>query len=185
MAVIDHIDGPNRRIYLHLDTVGASLHPIEIYRDVRALRRTDESLRKFNLFMSGHGYEAKGGGKFTERYFKLLQGTRIIPYDSSHVLTITGTLITDDGLEGVDCFDRSTLTATTVVDINYVPPQVEVITISGGSGLSSAQDTLLTAIAAKTAQMVFTKANELDVNVQSMNDATLLGNGTTLDKWRG
>ena len=137
MAVIDHIDGVNRLIYLSASTVNASVHPIEIYREVRTLRRTNESLRQFDNFMKGNGNISKGGGKSTERYFTLLNGARIVPYDISHVLTITGTLITDDGQEGVYSFNRIPLTAGVVVDIQYVPKQVEIIVIHGGSGLST------------------------------------------------
>ncbi len=79
--------------------------------------------------MSAHGFDEKGGGKYTERYVKLLNGTRLIPYDTSHVLTITGTVISDEGTEGVDCFDRTSLSPTSAVDINYIPVQVEVVTL--------------------------------------------------------
>jgi hypothetical protein len=41
------------------------------------------------------------------------------------------------------------------------------------------------AIKAKTDQLTFSKANELDVNVKSQNDAQLYGSGTQLDLWRG
>lgn len=130
MTVIANIDGLARRIYLHSDTVGSSINPIEIYKEMRTLRRTDETLRKWALFMSASGNVSKGGGKFTERYVTLLNGTRIVPFDTDHELTITGTVITDDGTEGIAAFDRSSLNLSTVVDINYVPPQVEVITVS-------------------------------------------------------
>ena len=145
MVIIDHIDGPNRRIYLHADTVGNEVHPMDVYKEMRTLRRTDETLRKYDLFMSGEGNVKKkpDGSKRTERYVILLSGTLIVPYDTTHELTITGTVITDTGLEGPECFDRTPLTATSVVDINYVPPQVEVITIATGSGLTEAQDTKL------------------------------------------
>ena len=133
MAVIASVDGPNRRIYLHADTVGTTLHPIDIYREMRALRRTDETLRKFNLFMKMDGNIAKGGGKFTERYATLLEGTRIVPFDTNHDLTINGTLITDDGFEGISAFDRTPLSVNTAVNINYVPPQVEVIEVATGA----------------------------------------------------
>ena len=65
--------------------------------------------------------------------------SKAIPSESirSHALTITGTIITDDGYEGVHCFDRSLLSSDVTVDINYVPPQVEVITINTGSGLTT------------------------------------------------
>lgn len=136
MPVIDHIDAVNRDIYLHADTVGGEVHPIDIYKEMRTLRRTDESLRNFDIFLEAKGNESKGGGKSTERYVICLDGTRIVPYDTSHVLTVTGTIITDDGQEGISCFDKSPLTITTSVDINYVPPQVEVIEINTGSGIT-------------------------------------------------
>lgn len=40
-------------------------------------------------------------------------------------------------------------------------------------------------IKAKTDQLTFTKANELDVNAKSMNGATVNGNGTEGNLWRG
>ena len=127
MALIDHIDAVNRDIYLSIDTVGATINPIDIYKEMRTLRKSDETLRKFDLYIAAFGNVFKGGGKYTERYAQCLQGTRLIPYDVSHELTINGVIITDDGQEGIACFDRTPLNAATVVDINYVPPQVEVI----------------------------------------------------------
>ncbi|RLD00694.1 MAG: hypothetical protein DRI46_06790 [Chloroflexi bacterium] len=137
MAYIDHIDPVTRRIYLHSDTVSMqTVNPIDIYKEMRTLRADDESLRPFDVFLSAFGNVSKGGGKFTERYVMENSGTKIIPYDASHTLTINGTIITDDGFEGIYCFDRAPLSPSTIVDINYVPPQVEVIVVSGGSGLS-------------------------------------------------
>jgi len=137
MNIIDHIDGPNRLIYLHSDTVNQAIHPLAIYQAVRALRASNEELRKYDNFMKADGNIEKGGGRFTERYFTLLEGSRIVPYDISHVLTITGTIITDDGQEGVFCFNRTGLTAGVAVDIQYIPPQVEVIKVNVGSGLTT------------------------------------------------
>ena len=151
MALIDHIDGPNRDVYLSASTVNNSFHPIDIYKEMRTLRRNDEDLRKQDVYMSGHGFESKGGGKYTERYVKLLGGTRLVPYDTSHELTITGTMITDEGAEGIACFDRTSLSPSTVVDINYIPAQVEVITITtGGSALTTEENTKLMSIPTKT-----------------------------------
>jgi len=68
----------------------------------------------------------------------LLEGTRIVPFDTDQELTITGVIITDDGQEGVAAFDRSNLNANTQVDINYEPKQVEVIVVTtGGSALTT------------------------------------------------
>lgn len=132
MTLIASIDGITRHVYLHADTVGASVHPIDIYKEMRALRKNDETLRNYDLFMKADGNVAKGGGKFTERYVTLLLGTRIVPFDTSHELTITGTLITDDGSEGIAAFDRTPLSPASVIDINYIPPQVEIIEVQTG-----------------------------------------------------
>ena len=144
MAVIQSIDGPNRRIYLHADTVGQTVHPIDIYREMRTFRRQDETLRPFDLFLLGAGNIQKTSSTSTERYVICSQGTRIVPYDADQTLTINGTIITDDGQSGTDCFDKSSLVNT--VDIHYEPPQVEVISVNTGSGLTIEQATMLTEI---------------------------------------
>ncbi len=119
MAVVDHVDGPNRLIYLHADTANTSIEPVDIYKEVRALRANDESLRYFDAFLSGHGHEDKGGGDFTDPYVKVLLGTKIIPSDVTGFLTITGMLLSDVGTSGIDCFDTSSLSNNVV--INYMP----------------------------------------------------------------
>lgn len=139
MAIIDHIDPVNRRIYLSASSVGTTIHPIDIYKEYRTLRLNDETLRPFDGFMRADGNVSKGGGKFTERYVTLLLGTRIVPFDTSQTLNITGTIITDDGFEGVLAFDKSSLSVNTSININYTPPQVEIIQVNTGSGVS-AQD---------------------------------------------
>jgi hypothetical protein len=144
MAIISHIDGETRRIYLHSDTVGVDLQPMSIYQEMRALRSSDETLRKYDVFLRAYGHVAKGGGKYTERYVQEVNGTRIVPFDISQILNVIGVIITDDGQEGVACFDRSLLSPAAHVDINYVPKQVEIIEIStGSSALTPAQETQL------------------------------------------
>lgn len=137
MPLIDTIDGPNRRIYLGIDSVSADVVPMDIYTEMRALRRTDENLRKYDLFLSGEGKVPKGGGSFTERYVICLDGTRIVPYDTSHTLVVISGIITDDGQQGIACFDRTPLSPATIVDIDYQPPQVEVIEIITGGGIGT------------------------------------------------
>lgn len=137
--MIDHIDAINRKIYLDSSTVDATIQPIDIYREMRTLRQKDETLRPYDLFckMGGGVPKNPSGTKRTERYLILLDGTLIVPYDTSHVLTVDGTIITDSGLEGVQTFDRANLSAGVEVDINYVPKQVEVIMVNtGGSSLT-------------------------------------------------
>lgn len=149
MALVASIDGPNRRIYLGVGSVGVDLYPIDLYREVRTLRRTDESLRSFDAFLEARGHEVKNAlaGKYTERFVRLLSGTRIVPYDTSQVLSVKGTLLTDDGQEGPACFDRSMTSVGVEIDINYEPPQVEIIEVSSGSGLSTAEHDQLMALA--------------------------------------
>lgn len=142
MAVIDYIDGPNRDIYLSSDTVSTDFEPMDAYKEMRALRRTDENLRKYDVFLQAKGYEPTGGGKFTARYVVQLEGTRFIPYGTSHELTVIGTVITDDGQSGVNCFDRGPLSPSVIVDINYIPPQVEIIEL-GTSGLTPSESAAL------------------------------------------
>lgn len=147
MRLITNIDGTTspRRINLDVSTINTSFNPIELYKEMRALRRLNIPLRSFDVFMAAFGNVPKGGGKFTERYVRL-KDCVIVPFDTDHTLTITGTVISDTGVEGVLVFDTSTLTAGTAVNINYVPPQAEVIQISSGSGLSPAQDAKLNSI---------------------------------------
>jgi len=145
--MIDHIDPVNRLVYLDKSTVNTLVHPIDIYRAMRNLRLTDESLRPFDVFMTMRGAEKKNpsGSKRTERYLVLLGGTYIVPFDAEGYLTIDETIISDIGLEGVECFNRNSLSNR--VDINYIPKQVEIITVaSGGTGLTQEEHDKLMAI---------------------------------------
>ncbi len=69
------------------------------------------------------------------------------------------------------------------VQINW-KSQVFVVS-TGGSALTPSEQAQLTSVASKTSGLTYTVANELDVNVQSMNDAEMLGDGTSGDLWRG
>ncbi len=143
MALIDFIDGPSRRIYLGLDSTLSDLQPMDIYKEMRTLRRTNEELRKYDVFLQGRGNESKGGGKFTPRFVVCLSGTRLVPYDANHTLTVIGEIITDEETSGIQCFDKTLLTPGVLVDIDYQPPQVEIIVVQSGSGLDAAQDAKL------------------------------------------
>lgn len=114
-----------------------------------------------------------GSGLFIPPYFFLLNGWRVRPMESSHNLTITGNLFVDGG--GVPVV--STL-GTFQVNVNYtVPVQAQGISTSGSSG-PSANDIVVAILAAA-------QITPIHANVQQMNSAELLGNGTSGDKWRG
>ena len=51
------------------------------------------------------------------------------------------------------------------------------------SGLTAPDNASITAIKAKTDQLTFTKANELDSNIQSVNDVTVNGTGDEGSEW--
>jgi hypothetical protein len=122
MPVVSSFDGPNRIIYLHVDTVDVAWHPVDIYREYRAERRLNEDFRKYNSFMEYVGNEPKGGGKATPRYLLLLEGCKIIPYDAAGVTEAEGEILTDDQS---DPFDVSGLVNPVVV--KYSPADAEIV----------------------------------------------------------
>jgi len=166
MALIDHIDGEARLIYLNDSTVDTELSILDLYKELNSLRASNDELKKYTNFMDGSGHKykgknAKGEERYTQRLFTMIKNAKIVPYNTSHILTITDTIITDDGQEGVYCFNRSVLDAGVSVDISYQPLQVEVITITtGGDGLDEkALHTALDNYANKDAY----KANKDDI----------------------
>tara|TARA_R110002153_G_scaffold116569_1_gene260239 strand:- start:4216 stop:4731 length:516 start_codon:yes stop_codon:yes gene_type:complete len=146
MPLISHIDGETRRIFLSAETFNVSVNPIDIYKEMRTLRATDETLRSYSVFMSAFGNVNKGGGKATERYVVLNSGARIVLFDATGFITVSGTIITDDGQEGIACFNRELLSEGVEVDINYIPPQVEVITINIAGGTSPTVSEIVTGL---------------------------------------
>ena len=75
------------------------------------------------------------------------------------------------------------LVDTTGGTLIFAPDHV--VAFSTGSGLTAGQDANLSAIKSKTDSLGFTVAGMVDANVQYMNDAAVLGNGTSGNKWRG
>jgi hypothetical protein len=137
MPVIGSVDPVAKRIYLAAGV--RSYHPIDMYREMRALRRTDEALRGFDAPLVASGNQAKGQGRFTPRLVTFRLGWRVVPEDVSHTLSVTGEQITDNGQSGPACFDMSTLSATSKIIVEYEPPAAEIITVQGGSVLTTEQ----------------------------------------------
>lgn len=136
VPVIDSIDGDTRRIYLKQGVL--SFLPIEdIYHEYRNLRRTDETLRKWEGLLRAEGNIPKGGGKFTPRYVVLLLGTKIVPYDESSRLDQLGEIITDDPDVDATIYDVSTLTNPKPIFLQ--PSEAEIITVATGSGLDATE----------------------------------------------
>lgn len=134
MPKVDSVDYVNKRIYLSSDTVSLdSLDTLDIYEEVRGLRRTNTDHRKFSrMIVAGEIFE-KTAGNFTPAFVRLLNGCRIVPFDTSHDIKLIRETFTDDNLTGRDCFDRSSLSPTTAVDIDVDIKEVEIRLIPTGS----------------------------------------------------
>ena len=140
MPVIGSVDPAAKRIYLA--TGVRSYHPVDdLYRELRALRRTDEALRPFDMPLIASGNVPKGGGKFTPRLVTFRDGWKVVPEDVSHTLNVTGEQITDDGQSGPAALDFAPLAATSKVVVQYEPPAAEIIEREIGSGVTN-QDKL-------------------------------------------
>lgn len=128
MSTVSSVDYIGKRIYLSAATIGVPLDTMDVYRDVRELRRAIEAHRKFKPMIIQGGNIQKTPTTFTTPYVQLLYGCRIVPYDTAHSLRVIRDTFTDDGLAGIDCFDRSTISAE--VDIDYAVDKVEVQQVS-------------------------------------------------------
>lgn len=146
MPLIASVDYPARRIILGIDSVGpAEIDPIDIYKEYRGRRQlnTDDG-QNYDPLISPQGNESIGGGERTPEFTNLATGVKIVPFDAEQIIRITGFLIsTADGLQGTALFDRSSIVSA--VDIDYFPPATKIVevSVSSGSGLSSAQATQL------------------------------------------
>lgn len=139
LGLVDHVDYVAKRIYLSAATFGASIDTMDIYREVRALRRTNPAHQLFKpMVIAGGNIPKIPGRTYTPKYVQLLYGCRLVPYGMPHLLKVTRDTFTDDGLVGRDCFDRTLLPAGVVVDIDIDFPAVEIVLVSTTTGSGSA-----------------------------------------------
>lgn len=124
--VVGTWDGTNRRIYL-LQGVDAFHWMDDIYIEYRKRRGTIEAFRNWEAFMVASGNISKGLGKATPRLLTLLDGVKVIPYDESGEIQVSGEAITDNADVDASLFDISALTNPVV--IQYQPPSAEVIVV--------------------------------------------------------
>lgn len=176
MPVIGSLDPATKRIYLATGVI--TYHPVDdIYQEIRALRRTDESLRKYEVMVTAAGNVPKGGGKFTPRYIVMQNGWRIVPEDVSHVLDITGEQLTAEGGSGSACMDLTPLSSTSKVVINYAPPAAEVIQVDTGGTFSDADREKLT-------MLLKIGKNRMEVDIAAQQLVLYDDNGTTvIQRW--
>jgi hypothetical protein len=139
MAVVDHVDYDAKRIYLSAATVGTDIDTLDIYREVRELRRLTDLHQQYKPIIIAGGNVVKiPNVSSTPSYVQLLYGCRIVPYNTSHALKVIRDTFTDDGFAGRDCFDRTPLSPTVVVDIDVDFPEIENRFISGGGSAPTA-----------------------------------------------
>ena len=163
VPVIDYIDPATRRIYL-LDGVD-EYHPLEdIYAEVRYLRRTDESFRKYFVFIQGGGNIPKNvsGTLRTPRY-AIFKNCKVVVSDDTYV---TGEQLYADADgnmigKGPDCIDHVLSPSDAYLD--YEPPGSEVIV--GTGGLTPEQEDKLSAAATDSALTRKMKVNRQEFQV--------------------
>ena len=141
MALVQSVNYVTKRIYLSASSMNAEIDTLDIYREVRSLRRTNEAHRNFlPMIIAGGNIEKIPDVSATPAYAQLLYGCRIVPYNSSHSLKLVRDTFTDDGFAGRDCFDRSSLSAGVVVDIDVDFPAIEIRKIVSSGNEYTLQD---------------------------------------------
>ena len=168
MALVASVDYTAKRIYLSALTANADLDTLAVYREVRALRRTTAAHRLFKpMLEAGGNLEKIAGVSYTPAYVRLLNGCRMVPFNGSHSLRVVRDTFTDDGLAGRDCFDRTPLGASVVVDIDVDFPEIEIreVTVSGSTGPSAES------ISAMTTAAVLAALNATTIPVNAVNGA--------------
>lgn len=147
MALVDHVDYPNQRIYLSAETADTIIDTLDIYKEVRALRMSTDAHQGYKpLIIAGGNIPKIPGVSYTAPYVQLLYGARIVPFNGSHKLTVIRDTFTDDGFANADCFDRTPLSPGVDVDIDFQVSQVEIRIVNSGSGLSLEQAAMLVRI---------------------------------------
>lgn len=147
MPLVASVDYVAKRIYLDASTVGATIDTLDVYKEVRALRRTTEAHRRFKpMIIAGGSIEKLPGISATAPYVQLLYGCRIVPYNTSHSLKVIRDTFTDDGFAGRDCFDRAPLSPTVAVDIDIDFPEIELRYVSTGGVVAPTVEQIADAI---------------------------------------
>lgn len=179
MPTVASVNYTTKRIYLSATTVGVPLDTLDVYREVRARRVSTEADRAFKMMIIGGGGIVKTPGVFTQQYVQLLYGCRIVPYNTTQSLVITRDTFTDDGLSGVGCFDRSSVTANVDIDIQVSPVEVrEVVTGGGSGGLTGEQEDQLAIAAAANPWATLLEGGLTAQDVMRVMLAVLAGKST-------
>jgi len=191
-----NFDPSGKRVILD----SASVTATEIYSAWVDWAATSDNA-KYGMVIRQVGSDDLGGGLLIPPYFFLQGLWRVRPMEANHNLTITGNLFVEGG--GIPVVQTL---GTYQVNVNYtVPVQAQGISTSGGSGpsaseivsaiLAAAQITPIHAnavvgawpVAADNAAATLSSLNSttIPVDAKKMNGATIVGDGSTGNKWRG
>ncbi len=182
MPLVATVDYPNKRIYLSAQTADTDLDTLDVYREVRALRRTTAAHRNYRpMIVGGGNLEKIAGVSYTPAYVQLLYGCRIVPYNSSHTIRLIRDTFSDDGVSGRGCFDRTLLSPTVMVNIDVDFPEIEIRTVSTSGVVGPSADSIAAATAA--AILAALQATAIPVNVKQINDTPVTGAGVDGDAW--
>jgi len=126
-------------------------------------------------------FRTEGGSPVTAtlvsgKYFFLnnTEGWRIRPAEEDATVNITGNLVPEDTTLPV--------VIPTIGTFRVLILGLQAIT-QGVTGITETLGADLTAVKAKTDQITFTKAGEVDSNIKSVNDTEVTGTGTPGDEW--
>jgi hypothetical protein len=159
MPIVASVNYATRRIFLSAESVGITLDTLDVYREVRALRRVTEAHRAYKPIIEAGGNLVKiPGVSATPAYARLLYGCRIVPYNVSHSLKLIRDTFTDDGYSGRDCFDRAPLSESVAVDIDVDIAEVEIRYLAGGSVLLTDERAKLMSLPTSDSIWAHTKA---------------------------
>jgi hypothetical protein len=143
MPLVASINYESKKIFLSVSTVNSTVDTLEVYKEVRALRVSNLAHQKFRpIIVAGGNLPKITGQTATPIFVQLLYGCRIVPYNvGNHTIKLVRDTFTDDGFAGIGCFDRSTLTNSVDIDVDF--PEVEIRYLStggGGSGTATKED---------------------------------------------
>ena len=141
MAQVDSVDFPNKRIYLHVDTVTQGFDPIAMHFEINAIIADNiGNGQNFGLVSDALGNEPEGGGVFSEPKTRLFPGWRYVPYPTPHLLLILRKIFNpDEALSNRALADRDDPVLDGIevdIDVAYSPVEIREVQVGGGGGLT-------------------------------------------------
>lgn len=193
MPLVSSVDYLNKRIYLSASTVNAALDTLDVYREVRALRRTNVAHRNFRPIIEAGGNLVKLPGiSYTPAFVILAAGCYIVPYAQAQRLKITRDTFTRDGRAGTDCFDRTQSSANIDIDVDFPAIEIREVSTGGSSGPTASQ--IAAAVRAELSEELalvdvavssrVAAGSVIGADVKRVNGETVIGRGLDNDEWR-